>query len=219
MATNSRPDTDFQYRVVSGYDGRRLTWHSMECATGKNAKYSRRTTYTPETRREALKANSMKRYGFEMGTLYDDHMARCCLGRSEAQAASASPKFTKAQARSLFANAHLAGLAAGNGATPTPMVVGTPTSILSNDIDHSKRTYYVSEGACGFAWVLIHPGGSSLARQARALGVGSRAYGGGVSIWVHDHGQSVDRKERHAHAYASVLREHGVEAFSQSRLD
>ena len=40
---------------------------------------------------------------------------------------------------------------------PTPMVVGTPTTPLGNDIDYSKETYYVADGMCGFAWINIKP--------------------------------------------------------------
>ena len=34
--------------------------------------------------------------------------------------------------------------------TPNPMVVGTPTTPLGDDIDYSKDTYYVADGMCGF---------------------------------------------------------------------
>jgi len=210
-----KPDTDFLYRTVSGYHGHRLTWHSMACTTGKNAKYSRRTVYTPETRREAIKAKSMQKYGYEVFTYYTDHMAKCCTGKQE----TSSPSFTTRQAKSIFAKAQSAGLAAGNTVTPTPMVVGTPTTFMGNDIDYNKRTYYVADGACGFAWVVIRPGNSSLARQAVKLGIGHSAYGGGVEITIQDHGQSVARKEHHASAYANALREHGINASSRSRLD
>ena len=57
----------------------------------------------------------------------------------------------------IYEQAHAAGMAAGNGCTPTPMVVGQPTTPLGNDIDYSKETYYVSDGVCGFAWINIKP--------------------------------------------------------------
>ena len=41
----------------------------------------------------------------------------------------------------IYAEAHSAGMAAGHGCTPTPMVVGTPSTPLGNDIDYSKETY------------------------------------------------------------------------------
>ena len=37
----------------------------------------------------------------------------------------------------IYAEAHSAGMAAGHGCTPTPMVVGTPTTPLGDDIDYS----------------------------------------------------------------------------------
>ena len=45
----------------------------------------------------------------------------------------------------IYSEAHSAGMAAGHGCTPTPMVVGTPTTPLGNDIDYSKDTYYVAD--------------------------------------------------------------------------
>jgi hypothetical protein len=207
-----KPDTDYRYRIVSGHDGHRLTWHSLECNIGRSAKWSKRTNYTPESRKDAIEAKRGRR------PYYTDHMARCCLDK-QAGAANASPSFTTRQADKLLREAHTAGLLAGNDANPTPMVVGTPTTPLGNDIDPEKTTYYVSEGACGFAWVVIRPGNCSLARQAKKLGIGSTRYGGGTSIWISEHGQSVERKAKHAAAYAKVLRDHGVNASSESRMD
>ena len=203
------PDSDFKYRIVTSVGGHRLTWHSMDCRTGKNAKYSRRTQDSPESRRQKSEA---------AGRMYHptDHMAECCLGKSEREKA---PSFTTSTARKIFAEALAAGRVAGEAAEPTPMVVGTPTTLLGNDIDYNKPTYYVADGVCGFAWVVIRPGNSSLARQAVKLDIGSSAYGGGVSIWIRDHGQSLDRKKRHAKAYADVLQGHGVDAYAQSRID
>ena len=57
----------------------------------------------------------------------------------------------------VYADAHAKGIAAGNACSPIPMVVGTPTTPLGDDIDYSKDTYYVSDGVCGFAWVNIKP--------------------------------------------------------------
>lgn len=201
-----------KYRIVSGYDGHRLTWHSLECATGLNAKYARTTALDPDERRAKIAA---KRGGRD--PYYTDHMARCCLGRRSD--ADRGPTFTATQARQLFDKARTAGLQAGNDAVPTPMTVGQATSLFSNDIDHSKPTHYVPEGVCGFAWVTIRPGNSSIARHAKKLAGGSTAYGGGVSIWISDHAQSMERKERHARAYADVLRKNGINATSDSRLD
>ena len=208
-----QPDSDFEFRLVLGHDGWRVTWHNLDCAIGINAKRSRRTKHaTPEARRAFLE----KKHKRTM--YYNDHLAKCCIGKPT-QEDAALPKFTKRQAQDLFSKAYSAGLEAGDAYTPRPMVVGTPTTPLGNDIDPSKRTYYVPDGVCGFAWIVIRPGNSSLARHAVRLGIGSKAYGGGVAIWIHDHRQSLERKQQHAHAYAKILSQAGVDAYAQSRID
>ncbi len=53
--------------------------------------------------------------------------------------------------------AHVAGHAAGMAHNPSTMVVGSPSTPFGNDIDYSKRVDYVSEGPCGFAWIVIRP--------------------------------------------------------------
>ena len=210
---NGKPDSEYTFRLVSGYDGHRLTWHTLECAVGRNAKHSRRTAYASAgARREAI----TERQGH--APYYHDHMAKCCIGKVDAEHA-ASPTFTAAQASRVFAAAHAAGMVAGTAHRPTPMIVGTPTTPLGNDIDQSQRTYHVPSGVCGFAWVVIKPGNCSLARHAKKLGIGRTSYLGGVEISIHDHGQSYECKAEHAAAYAAVLRDNGVEAYSNSRLD
>lgn len=111
----------------------------------------------------------------------------------------------------LFRQAELAGIAAGNAASPTPMIVVG----YENDP--------VVDGVCGFAWVnfKMKPG---LARkfgrflQENKLGR-KDSYAGGVTIWISDHGQSMTRKEAHAAAMAKVLQEAGIDAYSASRMD
>jgi hypothetical protein len=207
-STNNKPDSEYKFRIVRSANNRRVTWHSMECATGKNAKYFIRTIHTPETRRDAHSSQT-------------DHMAKCCLGKAEIKKAPQSVSFTASQARKIFEEARVAGRAAGVAATPKSMVVGTPTTLLGDDIDSTKPTYYVPDGVCGFAWVVIRPGNSSLARHAVKLAIGGSGGrgGGGVSIWVRDHDQSLERKNRHARAYAEVLGAYGVTAYAESRMD
>lgn len=126
-----------------------------------------------------------------------------------------------AQARAfaaLVATADAAGTAAGTAATPTPMVVGTAKSLFDNSFDESKPTYFVSEGVCGFASVRF-PGNTAFGRWAKASGIARPAYGGGLSVYVRFGGQSLARKEAFARAYAAVLREAGVDAYVESRMD
>jgi hypothetical protein len=101
------------------------------------------------------------------------------------------------------------------------MMVGEGKSIFSNEIDYTKKTYLLDEGACGFAWITIRPGNSKLANAYKKLGLAKSAYGGGVSVWVGEFGQSIDRKSAYANAYAEKLRELTGEEriYGESRLD
>lgn len=129
-------------------------------------------------------------------------------------------KWSPSEALAAYKAAEAAGLAAGAAASPTPMIVGEAIG-LSDEIDYSKRIHYVPEGACGFAWVYA-PGGSSFVRALAKAGVKlSKNYPVGATVkWVGEFGQSIDRKEAYASAFAQSLRGAGVEqVYSQSRLD
>jgi hypothetical protein len=68
--------------------------------------------------------------------------------------------------------------------------------------------------------VNVSAGSSSFATWLVRCGHARKSYYGGVDIWISAHGQSVDRKEAHAQAMASVLKEKlGVNAHAMSRLD
>ena len=120
----------------------------------------------------------------------------------------------------VYAEAHAAGMAAGNGCTPTPMVVGTPTTPLGNDIDYSKETYYVADGPCGFAWINIKPARGKFVKYLKDNNIGRKdSYYGGYTIWVSGFGQSLDRKSAYARAFVKVLNENGLKAYAMSRMD
>jgi hypothetical protein len=125
--------------------------------------------------------------------------------------------------RGLYEEAVAAGYAAGNGAKPVPMVVGSAKSLFGSGIDPSKPVYFVPDGACGFAWVKVRPGNSSFAKWLVKNGHAHKAYSGGVDIWISAHNQSVARKEAHAGAMAEVLRAglagEKVSVYADSRLD
>jgi len=123
----------------------------------------------------------------------------------------------------LWDAAKSAGLEAGDNVIPTPMVVSEHVNPL-NDNSPVKNSYYVSEGACGFAWVNFKMK-SGLNRQfGRWLIKNNHArkddYQGGVTIWISEHGQSIERKSAHARALASYLNNNGIkDAFPYSRMD
>ena len=120
----------------------------------------------------------------------------------------------------IYSEAHALGIAAGNGCSPTPMVVGTPTTPLGNDIDYSKDTYYGSDGVCGFAWVNIKPARGKFVKYLKDNDIGRKdSYYGGYTIWVSGFGQSLARKEAYARAFAKHLEQNGITAISMSRMD
>lgn len=127
-------------------------------------------------------------------------------------------KSDNAKWSALWDKALAAGLAAGKGASPTPMVVVE----RANPFDRTSpvtRGWEVPDGVCGFAWVVIRPGNSSFARWLVKRGLGRAGYGGGVHVWVDAHNQSLTRKEAHGSAMAEVFRDAGVHAHMHSRMD
>jgi hypothetical protein len=114
---------------------------------------------------------------------------------------------TRAEVRSFggwWVEAHEAGMKAAAEVTPTPMVV---------------RGYApVEGGVCGFAWVKF-PGVGKFAAWAKRTGRARKGWPKGLTVWVSEFGQSMTRKEAYARAFAAVLREKGVEAYAESRMD
>lgn len=125
----------------------------------------------------------------------------------------------QAENQRIYKAAHEAGMKALKAARPTPMVVGTPTTPLGNDIDYSKPVEVVEGGMCGFAWVLLTNGRCSFARWVVKNRKGRKSYYGGIRIPVHEGGQSIQRKEAYAGAFARVLNDVGIDAYADSRLD
>ena len=144
----------------------------------------------------------------------------------------------------LWQKAVAAGLGAGRASRPTPMIVYTPKDVFASfgeddkpefakdaagnllvtpgNIDTKSPVYEIEGGVCGFAWVNIKPGNCPFANWMKKIGKiarDSKSYYGGVDVWVHEFGQSMERKESYAHAFAAVLREAGIKAHSMSRMD
>ena len=90
--------------------------------------------------------------------------------------------------------AHLAGLAAAEALTPEPMTV------VGRD-----RTFFVEGGVCGFARVEVRPRTSAWAKWLRLNGWRSSDYFKCVALNISDFGQSMQRKEAYAAAFARHL--------------
>ena len=129
------------------------------------------------------------------------------------------PKNPNQQFEALFAEAKIAGMTAAQACVPVPMIVGTPTTVFGNEIDPEKPVYVVEGGVCGFAWIKVIPGTSSFAKWLVKSGYARKGYGGGVDISVKEFGQSMQKKESYAGAFAKILNAAGITAYSQSRMD
>lgn len=124
--------------------------------------------------------------------------------------------YTAESAAALHLKAHAAGMAAGGAHTPTPMGV-VAADIFGKPLA-GAHVEVVESGVCGFAWVWF-AGNTSFGRAMKKAGLARSAYPKGLSVWASAFGQSMERKEQYARAYAAVLREAGIEAYAQSRMD
>lgn len=77
--------------------------------------------------------------------------------------------------------------------------------------------------SCGFAWVVVKPGNSLLAKILKERKLGDRHYAGGICVWNPGGSpvQNIDIKEAGAYAFARHLKaETGIETiWPESRLD
>jgi hypothetical protein len=126
---------------------------------------------------------------------------------------------SKVHCEKVLERAHLMGMDAGRRVGVAPMVVGTPTELMGNEIDYSKKTYVVEGGVCGFAGVVIKPARGKFVSYLKSIGKGNKHYYGGWYVSVREFGQSLVRKEAYADAFASVLKELGMRVYVDSRMD
>lgn len=111
--------------------------------------------------------------------------------------------------KNVMNEAEVAAFNAGTSCKPEPMVV----------VDGTGRSYYVSEGVCGFASVIITPATSSFVKWLKKNDIGSKHWKRGWQIWVSQFGQSYDRKRAYARAMAEVFNKHGFKSHVESNLD
>jgi hypothetical protein len=125
----------------------------------------------------------------------------------------------------IYVEASEAAEAAVKACRPTPMIVGSPTTPFGNEIDETKQTYFVEGGVCGFASVVIKPARGSFVTLLKSRGVGRKSYYGGwdVASWEFAPSirtdQSYERACAAANAAAIVLRNYGINAGVDSRID
>jgi hypothetical protein len=98
--------------------------------------------------------------------------------------------------------------------------------------NEGQKEWNVPDGVCGFAWIKIRPATQAFAKWIKkekdvatvllqnAVNVPKgAAYDGGIDLWVSAFGQSMERKEQYAAAFAEVLRSHGIKCSMGSRMD
>ena len=111
------------------------------------------------------------------------------------------------------------GTLAVQGLQVVPMVVQEHASMI-DDNSPVVKSYFVSDGCCGFGWINVKPGNSAFAKWLKEKELARPdSYDGGVKIWVHQFNQSMQKKETYAYAFADSLKSHGVRAFAGSRMD
>ena len=71
---------------------------------------------------------------------------------------------------------------------------------------------------CGFAEVRVKGLKGKTLAEFKRRGF-EKHYSVGQSLWVSDYNQSYDLKSAYARAYAKTLKEHGFNAWYESRLD
>jgi len=115
--------------------------------------------------------------------------------------------------------------AAVKACRPTPIVVGTPTTPLGNQIDETKETWFVEGGVCGFASVIIKPARGKFVTLLKNRGIGGAHYYGGYSVSSWQFAPSIRRDQSYERACAAaagavkVLQSYGINAYVDARID
>jgi len=121
----------------------------------------------------------------------------------------------------LYQKAHQAGIERANEIADSikPMIVEEHKNML-DDSSKVVKQYVVEGGPCGFAWINIRPGNCKFANWLKKNKLASAdSYYGGVSIWVHEFGQSMALKEAYAQAFSRFIEGYGIKSYSMSRMD
>lgn len=131
-------------------------------------------------------------------------------------------KMSETQALEVYRTAVAAADAAlAKADAPTPMVVGSPTHPLGNDINPAKGpVYYVPGGLCGFGTIKM-PANTPFARHMMKAGVFRKSSTeSGCRMYVQAGDQSYELKRVWAGTFAGALREQGVaKVYADVRVD
>jgi hypothetical protein len=115
--------------------------------------------------------------------------------------------------------------AAVKACRPTPMIVGSPSTPLGNDVDPTQQTWFVEGGVCGFASVVIKPARGKFVAELKKRGLGGAHYYGGYSVSSWQFAPSIRRDQSYERACAAaegavkVLQSYGINAYVDARID
>lgn len=176
-------------------------------------------TIKADHRNQETLVRILAKYGYTLVTADTLTLERKATAQAAAdkRQASKGPALSDQRCLALHQAAHVAGMAAGRGSSPVPMVVAEH----ANPFDDSSpvvASELVNDGECGCAYVTVRPADGSFGKWARSRGW-FPAHGGGLMLSVHAFGQSVTRKAAYAAAYAEVLREADVTAYSSTWIN
>jgi len=118
----------------------------------------------------------------------------------------------------IYNEARQAGIDAGTLALPTPMVVQQHANML-DDKSPVTQSWFVPDGVCGFAQIIVTPGTCSFAKWLSQNSLGKKHYYGGIGVCVSDFGQSHTRKVAYAGAFCQVLDKYKIKSYVWERLD
>jgi hypothetical protein len=108
---------------------------------------------------------------------------------------------------------------------PTPIIVGSPSTPLGNDVDPTQQTWFVEGGVCGFASVVIKPARGKFVALLKKRGIGGAHYYGGYSVSSWEFAPSIRRDQSYERACAAakgavdVLQSYGINAYVEARID
>ena len=115
--------------------------------------------------------------------------------------------------------------AAVKACRPTPIVVGSPSTPLGNDVDPTQQTWFIEGGVCGFASVVIKPARGKFVAELKKRKIGYVGYYGGYSASSWEFAPSIRQDQSYERACAAakgaveVLKSYGINAYVDSRID
>lgn len=118
--------------------------------------------------------------------------------------------------KEIYLAAHDAGISAVNELQVTPMVVQRHANPL-NDNSPIVESYFVEDGVCGFASVIVK--NIKFANFLKKNNIGRKNWNGGYAINISAFNQSLQKKEAYAYAFSRVLNSNGINSYVDSRMD